>query len=109
MGERDVQVVWCTAEAEQGISLVRALVEERLIACGNVIPGVTSVYRWEEEVETASEVVLMMKTTEERLPALKARIGELHSYDVPEVLVSSITDGSAIYLEWVRRETAPQE
>jgi len=109
MGERDVKVVWCTADAEQGISLVSALVDERLIACGNVIPGVTSVYRWEGQVETASEVVLMMKTTEERLPALKARIGELHSYDVPEVLVSPITDGLAIYLEWVRRETAPQE
>lgn len=109
MGEQDVQVVWCTADAEQGTDLVRALVAERLVACGNVIPGVTSVYRWEGQVETASEVVLMMKTTTERLPALKARIGELHSYDVPEVLVSPITDGSPDYLQWVRQETAPQE
>ena len=109
MGERDVQVVWCTAEAEQGMALVRALVDESLIACGNVIPGVTSVYRWEGAVETAAEVILMMKTTTERLPALKARISELHDYDVPEVLVSSITDGSAPYLDWVRQQVSPQE
>ena len=109
MGERDVQVVWCTAEAEQGLALATALVDERLIACANLIPGVTSVYRWEGQVETASEVVLMMKTTADRLAALKERIGVLHAYDVPEILVTSIADGSADYLDWVRAETTPQE
>lgn len=85
--------------------LARSLVEERLIACGNIFPGLTSIYWWEGKIDEAGEVLLLMKTRMELVPALKARIAELHPYEVPEVLVLPVTDVADAYGQWVRRET----
>lgn len=101
----DVRVVLVTAPDQDVASrLARALVESRLVACVNVVPGVESIYRWEGEVEQASEVLLLIKTREDRCAALEQRVRDLHPYDVPEVLVLPAVGGSAAYLDWVREE-----
>jgi len=83
------------------LTLARTLVEEQLVACVNILPAMQSVYRWEGKVEQASEHQLVMKTTRERVEALEARLGDLHPYDVPELLVLPIVDGGEPYLKWL--------
>lgn len=83
------------------LPLARTLVEERLVACVNVLPPMQSVYRWEGTVEQAAEHQLVMKTTSERVKALEARVASLHPYDVPELLVLPVAGGAAGYLKWV--------
>lgn len=103
---RDVRTVLMTApDRETGLSLARSLVQERLVACGNVIPGLRSVYWWEGEVEEADEVLVLLKTRADRVTALIERAAELHPYDVPEVLVGEVSEGFGPYLEWVIRES----
>lgn len=86
--------------------IARALVDERLAACVNLLPGITSVYRWEGAVETDEEVLLLAKTAPARVQALIARIVELHPYDVPEVVALEAAGGLPAYLEWIASETA---
>jgi periplasmic divalent cation tolerance protein len=83
-------------------ALCRALVEERLVACANLVDGATSVYRWEGTIEEAGECLAVLKTTESRLSALEARVLALHPYDVPELVVLPVSGGSGTYLDWVR-------
>ncbi len=78
------------------------LVEERLVACANVVPGVDSTYWWKGKVERASEALLLMKTSSEKLDRLISRVKELHSYEVPEVLALPIERGSPEYLKWLK-------
>lgn len=100
-----VTVVVTTApDAEVAESLGRTLVEERLAACANVLPGVTSVFRWEGEVQTEGEALVLLKSTESVFAALRDRLVELHPYDVPEVLRLPVPAGSDAYLDWVRDE-----
>lgn len=91
-------------DQETGISMARAVVEEGLAACGNVVPGVVSVYRWKGKLETDSEALIIFKTTAEGLDALKKRVLELHPYAVPEFLALEIKDGHLPYLQWVQDE-----
>jgi periplasmic divalent cation tolerance protein len=83
-------------------ALCRALVEERLVACANLVEGATSVYRWEGAIEEAGECLAILKTTESRLSALEARVIALHPYDVPELVILAVSGGSGPYLDWVR-------
>jgi periplasmic divalent cation tolerance protein len=85
--------------------LARQLVDERLIACGNVVPGLTSIYRWEGRVEEAGEVLLVMKTREELLPRLFARAAQLHPYELPELVALEAARVAEAYADWLRRET----
>ena len=102
----DVQVVLITApDAGVADTLARQLVEERLAACVNVVPGIRSIYRWEGAVQTDEEHLLLAKTHAERTEALAARVKELHPYALPEVLALSAEGGSAAYLDWVRTES----
>ena len=102
-----VQVVLMTApDAACAERLARALVEERLAACVNVVPGVRSFYRWQGAVEDAAELLLVAKTRADRAEALAARVKELHPYGLPEVLTLPAAGGSAAYLDWVRTESA---
>lgn len=102
-----LRVVLLTApDAASAEGLARALVEERLAACVNLVPGVRSIYRWQGRVEDASEVLLVVKTRAELGAALAARVRELHSYELPEVLELGVAGGSAEYLDWVRKETS---
>lgn len=90
-----------TSTLEEGQRLARLLVERRLAACVNVIPNLTSIYRWQGAVEEASEVLLLIKTTKEMLGALESALRELHSYDLPEFLVLDVDSGSQPYLNWL--------
>ena len=88
------------ADADAG-SLARTLVEERLAACVNIVPGVTSVYRWQGAVSQDREQQLIIKTTNARLKALEARLRQLHPYELPEFIVLHAGGGSEAYLNWV--------
>ena len=101
----EVLVVFTTwPDAEKACAAARVLVEEQLAACANIVPGVESIYRWEGKVETAAEVLMILKTTIGRYPQLETRIKALHSYEVPEIVSLRVTDGLPAYLRWV--ETA---
>jgi periplasmic divalent cation tolerance protein len=94
-------------DREQAERLAVALVERRLAACVNVLAGCTSVYRWQGEVETATEVPLLIKTTAGAYAALEQAIRDLHPYELPEVVAVPLTRGLPAYLEWVAAETLP--
>lgn len=101
-----VVVVLVTApSSDVAMSLVRALVERRLIACGTILPGATSIYRWGGAIEEAHEVQLVLKTAAERVQELTGAIVALHPYENPEVLVLDAAAGSDGYLRWVLDET----
>ena len=95
-------VVLTTAGSEaEGQTIARELVERRLAACVNVIPGVQSTYRWQGAVQTASEWLLVVKTQRDRFGAVRSAIKELHSYDVPEIVMLEVGDGDSGYLNWL--------
>jgi periplasmic divalent cation tolerance protein len=91
--------------ADTAVEIARTLVEERLAACCNLIPAVRSIYRWQDKINDDNEVLLLIKTRSEHFERLKARILELHPYEVPEVLAIPVEAGYAAYLEWLTRET----
>lgn len=100
-------VVLTTApDAEVAQSLATRVVEERLAACANIIPGVMSIYRWKGEVQRDAEVLVILKTTRAGFDPLRDRIGELHPYDVPEILALDAPEGSADYMRWVAEEVS---
>lgn len=90
---------------EEGLRIGRALVEERLAACANLIDGMTSIYRWQGAIQEDAEVVLIAKTRTELVPRLIERVRALHSYDVPCVVTLPIADGNPAFLEWIAAET----
>lgn len=103
----DVVVVLSTLPAdERGPAVARTLVDERLAACVNLVPGLRSIYRWQGAVCDDGETLAVIKTTRARLPALLARLPALHPYEVPEAVVLPVTDGLRPYLAWVVSETA---
>ena len=109
MPSTDVVTVFVTApERESALALARQVVEESLAACGNVIPNVSSVFRWDGKVNVEDEVLLILKTTRAKGPELIARVAELHSYEVPEVLSLRVQDGFDPYLDWVRECTSAE-
>lgn len=104
----ETRVALVTAPDEPGArALARSLVDEGLAACGNVVPGLVSVYRWEDEVHEDPEVLLVLKVHESRVEELIRRVPELHPYDVPEVLVLAVDAGYEPYLAWVAEECRP--
>jgi periplasmic divalent cation tolerance protein len=103
-------IIFCTfpdkATAE---GIARALVEARLVACVNLLPGVQSVYRWEGQVESAEEVLGLMKTTAETYPQLEGRLKELHPYEVPEIVAVPAERVEGAYAKWVNEMTGPPQ
>jgi len=98
----DKRIVLSTASSEdEARKIALYLVEQRLAACVNIIPQIESVYRWNEKVESSQEYLLLIKTSAERFPQVRAAIRELHSYELPECVALSIEDGSAEYLQWL--------
>ncbi len=95
-------VVYVTVSSpEEGKRIARALVEERLAACVNQLPGVCSTYRWQGKIEESGEELLIIKTSQSLFKALEQRVCELHSYAVPEVIAVPIIAGSKPYLQWL--------
>jgi len=96
------RIVLTTAPShDEAARLAGTLVEERLAACATLIPAVESFYRWEGQVESATETLILLKTAIDQLPALETRLKELHSYQVPEFLVLGLESGSHAYLDWL--------
>jgi periplasmic divalent cation tolerance protein len=85
-------------------ALARAIVDEKLAACVNILPSMTSIYRWRGTVEQSRERQLIIKTTRPALPRLHARLVELHSYELPEFIVLDIASGGVEYLAWIAHE-----
>ena len=90
---------------EEAQSIAKTLIKEHLIACANIIEGVTSIYSWRGQVETEIECVVVMKTTSTRVEAALVRIKELHSYDAPCAVSYEMSDGLPDYLDWLMSET----
>ncbi|MCA9078492.1 MAG: divalent-cation tolerance protein CutA [Planctomycetaceae bacterium] len=94
-----------TESREEALAIGRELVEERVVACANVLDGMTSVYHWKDTVEQADEAVLLLKTRQELVPRVMDRLQELHSYDCPCILELPIRSGNPGFLQWVTDET----
>ena len=104
----DVRVVMVTTpDVDVARGLARTVVDERLAACGNVVPGLTSIFRWQGAVHEEAEALLLLKTSADRVDKLSARVAELHPYDVPEVLALPIEQGNQPYLDWLGACLAP--
>lgn len=95
-------------DAESARKAARTLVEERLIACGNLIPGVESIYEWKGTVETSAEVMVVCKTTVSRAEDAQSRLRALHPYEVPEILQVPVSRGWPAYLAWVAAQCEPR-
>ncbi len=108
MTDKIVVLVTC-GSSKEARKIARALVERRLAACVNILPGkVTSVYRWKGKAESAKDILLVIKTTRGRFATLQRAVRELHSYDVPEIIALAIADGSRDYLEWIADSVHPR-
>jgi periplasmic divalent cation tolerance protein len=107
MSHTDAMVVMTTvASADEAVTLIKTLLERRLIACGQIIPGVRSLYRWNGKIADESEVIVYLKTRAARLDSLEVAFAELHPYKVPELLALPVTAGLAKYLSWINAETS---
>ncbi|WP_028839179.1 MULTISPECIES: divalent-cation tolerance protein CutA [Thermomonas] len=107
----DVLICFCSCpDTTTAGRIADALVEERLAACVNLLPGLQSVYRWRGKLQRdAAEVLLLIKTTRARYPALQARLPQLHPYELPELLAVESAAGLPAYLQWVVESTRPVE
>jgi periplasmic divalent cation tolerance protein len=107
MAVSDLCLVYVTASSkEQALEIGRALVDERLAACVNVLPGMTSVYRWKGAVEETQEAVLIVKTEQGKAERVIEAVKRTHTYEVPCALVVPITGGNPQYMGWLRGELA---
>ena len=105
----EILLVFTTfAREEDAARVVRTLVEERLIACGNLLPGARSLYRWKGAVADAREVVVLMKTRKQDWTALLSRLHELHPYETPECVAVRIAAGAPKYMAWLDEALAPE-
>jgi periplasmic divalent cation tolerance protein len=103
--EQAILVLTNVPDMPSAVALGRQLVEQKLAACVNHIPGVQSIYRWQDAIEEASEITLLIKTTQLRYSELEAAIKASHPYQLPEIIVIPIAAGLSQYLEWIAAET----
>ncbi len=96
----------CNDEAKAKL-IAHQLIEQRLAGCVNVVPGMTSVYRWNDQVQEAREFLLIIKSQRDHVPSIRQALHELSGYEVPELVAAEIIDGSAPYLDWLTAETKP--
>ena len=106
----DKIIVLTTCETSKDAeTIAETLVEKRLAACVNILPGLKSVYRWQGKVENAAELLLLIKTRRGLFEQLSAELARIHSYDVPEVIALPVIAGSADYLGWLEKELKSDE
>jgi len=101
----DYIVVYVTAPEDEAVDLAKTLVEERLVACVNIVPGLRSIYWWQGKVEDEPEVLCIMKTRSNLFESLRDRVRELHSYEVEEIIALPILAGNLPYLDWIKENT----
>ncbi len=103
----DKTVVFSTCDSEdEARRIARELVEQRLAACVQIVPGVRSVYQWKGQVEEGAEFLLLMKTRRDLVAELARSVRKMHSYETPELVAAPVVDGLADYLAWMDRELA---
>lgn len=101
-----VLVILVTAAThKEAIKIARAVVRARLAACANILPAIQSMYRWKGKLVKDKEVLILLKTTKSRYPALEKAIKAMHSYETPEIIALPVRNGSSQYIEWVIAET----
>ncbi|HKN19061.1 MAG TPA: divalent-cation tolerance protein CutA [Dissulfurispiraceae bacterium] len=99
-------VIYITAPNEEvGARIARALVEERLAGCVNIVKPIRSIYRWQENIEDDTEILMIVKTQKRLFESLEKRVRELHSYSVPEIIAVPVVEGSRAYLKWLGEAT----
>lgn len=99
-------VVYITAPSEDAAAVIaRALVEQKLAACVNIVRNIRSIYSWQGKIEDDAEVLMIVKTQKKHFTALSEKVKELHSYDIPEIIALPILKGSDDYLEWIKAST----
>ena len=103
MTDKIVVFSTCCSEEEAG-KIARALVEQHLAACVNIVPGVRSIYRWKGEIEDTAEWMMIIKSRRDLMDQLRVAISNIHTYEVPELLAVPVVDGSESYLAWLDRE-----
>lgn len=108
MSEKVVVVLCTCPDPEFASDLASILVDSNLAACCNILPGVQSVYKWQGEIENSEEVLMLIKTTEDRYPALEQTIGAHHPYELPEIIAVPVIKGLPGYLDWVTDNTRHQ-
>jgi periplasmic divalent cation tolerance protein len=94
------------ASGEEAEKLALCLVEEKLAACGNILTGARSIFHWQGKLCKETEAVLLLKTREALFPRLRARVKDLHSYEVPEIIALPVVAGDEQYLAWLREQTS---
>ena len=105
----DFAIILTTASAvEEGQSIANTLVEKQLAACVNIIPKISSVYHWEGQIQSESEVLLLIKTTKDLESEVYQEVQNVHSYDTPELITLPITNGSETYLDWITNAVGKQ-
>jgi periplasmic divalent cation tolerance protein len=103
----DYIVVYVTAPEDEAVDLAKTLVEERLVACVNIVPGLRSFYWWQGKVEDEPEVLCIMKTQSHLFEPLQDRVRQLHSYEVEEIIALPILLGNPPYMDWIKENTQP--
>jgi periplasmic divalent cation tolerance protein len=99
-------VLITTSNRREAGRIAEALVKKNLAACANLVPSVTSIFRWNGQVQNSREALLIVKTSARQYPALEKLVRSMHSYEVPEIIALPIKNGLRPYLEWVQKETA---
>ena len=100
-----ITVLMTTASEDEAVKIVRKLLEEKLIACANIIEKVHSMFWWHGSIEDSYEAMVIMKTHSKLFNDLMKTVKKLHSYEVPEIIALSIVDGAPLYLDWVKSST----
>lgn len=98
-----ILVLMTASSKDEAKKIVHSLLEEKLIACANMIDSVSSVFWWQDKIEEEKEVLVIMKSHQDLFKRVSTRVKELHSYDTSEILALSIVDGSCQYLEWMKK------
>jgi periplasmic divalent cation tolerance protein len=100
------KLIYCsTKDSKEARTIAQTILKEKLVACVNIIPSVESMYRWKGDIENQKEAVMIIKTVDEKVKSTITRIHELHSYDVPEIIVLHLVDGLPAYFDFLRKET----
>ena len=104
-----IQIVFCTIDSKDAARpIARQLVETQLAACVSIIDNLTSIYKWEGQLEEDREVLMVMKTSSDRLAALMEKLQKIHPYDVPEILAWPVERGQQAYVDWVLAQVGDQ-
>lgn len=105
MNTNEIVVYITASNEEEAVKLAKALVEAKLVACVSIVKNVRSIYSWQGKIEDEPEALMIVKTQRKHFRALSAKVKELHSYSVPEIIALPIVEGSEDYLKWLREVT----